>query len=137
MPEEQIGERIRQRRNKLELNFEQLSRLTAEYDPPDYKKGLTAAMLARYERGFDGRPVMPGARELRILCQSLDVSADWLLFGVNTAESAQGTLALAKATHALIKLAEGWQHTEGAVHTWGDMERAEKLRRARRSDGAP
>lgn len=62
--------------------------MTARYDPPDYQKGLTPTMLARYEKGVNEKPVLPGARELRILCGALNVSADWLLLGDNANKQA-------------------------------------------------
>lgn len=80
-PEDGMGERIKKRREELGLNYEELARLTAMYDYWEEPLGLTSAMLARYEKGKDGKPILPGARELRILCQALDVTADWLLRG--------------------------------------------------------
>lgn len=40
-------------------------------------QGISHQTLVKYEKGI----VLPGSRELRILCGALDVSADWLLMG--------------------------------------------------------
>jgi|GEM_PF-4828891 transcriptional regulator with XRE-family HTH domain len=106
-PEEGIGERIRARREELRLNYEELARLTARCDYWGEKKGLTSAMVARYEKGVDGRPVLPGARELRILCEALYVQPEWLLLGVDRLDQAKGAVRLAK------KLIEFWGEVEG------------------------
>ena len=131
-PEEQIGERIRQRREDvLGLNFEEFARLTTSYDHPDYVKGLTPTMLRRYETGVDGRPVMPGARELRILCEALDMSADWLILGVDDkAEGAQAKELLQNLNSALSAVSS-WALNPGNVDPYKNFERQEKLRRAR------
>lgn len=107
--EDKIGERIKEARERIKFNFEELARLTALYDHPDYKKGLTPAMLARYEKGVDGRPVLPGARELRILCESLGVSADWLLLGVNHKDIYQHAGEVAQRLNALLSAAENYK----------------------------
>lgn len=75
LPEDLIGERIKSKRLSLDLNFEQLSRLSKDYDSAN--EGISPTSLLRYESG----KFKPGARELRILCDTLDVSANWLLLG--------------------------------------------------------
>ena len=77
-PEEGIGARIKEARQRpdYDLSVEALSRLCREFDPQG--QGITPTTLLRYEQG----KVMPGARELRVLCDALDVSADKLLFGM-------------------------------------------------------
>lgn len=77
-PEDGIGERIKEarRRPAYDLSVEALSRLCRRSDA--HGQGITSTTLLRYEQG----KVLPGAREIRILCDTLDVSADWLLFGV-------------------------------------------------------
>ena len=76
-PEDGIGERIKSARQRpgYDLSVEALSRLCRECDAQS--QGITASTLLRYEQG----KVLPGAREIRILCNALDVSADWLLTG--------------------------------------------------------
>lgn len=73
-PEQSIGVRIKSKREELGLNFEEFSALTKGYDA----EGIAAVTLRRYEREGDGA-TLPGIRELRILCDALDVTADYLL----------------------------------------------------------
>lgn len=98
LPEDGIGERIREARQRpaYDLSVEALSRLCRAYD--DEGQGITPTTLLRYEQG----KVKPGARELRILCDALDLSADWLLFG---AENPMG-LSLAEGLVLLADLVE-------------------------------
>ena len=76
-PEAGIGERIKQARQRAgyDLSIEALSRLCKDIDSEG--QGITSTTLLRYEQG----KVLPGARELRVICYALDVSADWLLTG--------------------------------------------------------
>jgi len=77
-PEREIGARIKAKREKLGMNFEQLAALTREYDPE--AMGIAAVTLRRYERTDEGRS-FPDLRALRILVDTLDVSADFLIMG--------------------------------------------------------
>ncbi len=77
-PESRIGERIRHARGRLNLSIEGLSRYSSHYDSLNQNQGLSPASISRYEAGQS----LPGARELRLLCDALSVSADWLLFGL-------------------------------------------------------
>lgn len=74
-PEESgIGKRIAYCRGQLDnLSVEALARYTKKFD----SDGVSKASLVRYESGDS----VPGARELRILCDALWVPANWLLFG--------------------------------------------------------
>lgn len=74
-PESRLGDRVRYARSELKLNAEALSRLTKEYDLQG--TGLSPTSIARYESGES----LPGARELRILCEAFQVPASWLLYG--------------------------------------------------------
>ena len=74
-PESLLGERTRYARNDLKLSVEALSRLTKDYDPDG--TGLSPTSISRYESGES----LPGIREFRILCESLDVPMTWLLYG--------------------------------------------------------
>lgn len=74
-PESRLGERVRYARNELKLNIEALSRLTKEYDLQ--ANGLSPTSIARYESGDS----LPGIREFRILCESLELPISWLLYG--------------------------------------------------------
>jgi len=77
LPEMGIGGRIKRVRQRPEngLSIEALSRLCKLVDPVGQGIGRTA--LIRYEAG----DVLPGARELRILSDALDVSTDMLILG--------------------------------------------------------
>lgn len=133
-PEDKIGERIKEAREKIGLNFEQLARLTVEYDAPQYEQGISAAMLARYERGVDdGRPVLPGARELRLLCEALDVRADWLLLGMK--EDTETAEALLKSFQETLMGISAWREHPSRDNSFKLIQRAEYLRRARVSPG--
>ncbi len=73
-PERRIGKRIRYCRGELDnLSVDALARYTKFFD----KEGVSRYSLVRYEAGLN----LPGARELRILCDTLWVPAGWLLFG--------------------------------------------------------
>ena len=74
-PESRLGERARYARNDLNLNIEALSRLTKEYDT--LGNGLSPTSIARYESSES----LPGIREFRILCETLEVPLEWLLYG--------------------------------------------------------
>ena len=91
-PESALGSRLQAVRNHYGLSADALSRLTKTYDYPE-PRGVSATALLRYEAG----EAMPAARELRLLCESLDVSADWLLFG-RIRESAATVAGLAVLT---------------------------------------
>ena len=73
-----IGHRIKEQRERLGLNFEQLSALTAWCDYGGKGPGIAAVTLRRYERE-GANSTLPGLRELRILCATFEVSADRLL----------------------------------------------------------
>lgn len=69
-----IGKRIAYCRGQLgNLSVEALSRYTKYFD----SSGISKASLVRYEAGDS----LPGARELRILCDTLWVPVQWLLYG--------------------------------------------------------
>jgi transcriptional regulator with XRE-family HTH domain len=74
-PESRMAERIRVARNHLGLTIEAMSRLCKEYDPDG--NGVSPPSISRYEAGDS----LPGAREIRILCDALEVPPLWLLYG--------------------------------------------------------
>lgn len=75
-PEAGIGERIAYCRGQLDnLSVEALARYTKNFDFSG--AGISRTTIVRYESGDN----MPGARELRILCDTFWVPANWLLFG--------------------------------------------------------
>jgi transcriptional regulator with XRE-family HTH domain len=77
LPETGIAERIKEARQRPEngLSIEALSRLCKLVDPVG--QGIAFQTLAKYEKGI----VLPGARELRILSEALNVSTDFLILG--------------------------------------------------------
>lgn len=73
-PEAGLGKRIAYCRGQLEnLSVEALARYTKNFD----EDGISRASIVRYEAGDS----LPGARELRILCDALWIPANWMLFG--------------------------------------------------------
>lgn len=117
-PEDGIGERIKKRREELRLNFQELSRLTAICDQYG-GKGISPAMLARYESGAEGKPVLPGARELRILASSLNMPVDLLVLGADRYPHSSAAVTLANKFLSLLQRTEGYVNLnrtpEGAV----------------------
>lgn len=71
----EIGERIAAARNGLGFSQQALHVRTKLADPE--KIGISRAVLSLYETGTN----KPGAREIRILCNTLKVSPNWLLYG--------------------------------------------------------
>ncbi len=73
-PESGIGKRIAYCRGQLDgLSVDALARYTKFFD----KDGISRPTIARYETGDN----LPGARELRILSDTLWVPTSWLLLG--------------------------------------------------------
>lgn len=75
-----IGERIQKKRKELGLSVDELAALTALYNydnEAESEKGLSSQTLYRYEKNERE----PASREIKLLCGSLNVSADWLVFG--------------------------------------------------------
>lgn len=77
MPEDKLGIRVRNLREKLELTHDGLSSLTKVVDSEG--RGISRTTIRGYELGA----YKPGARELRILSLALRVSPTWLLIGEN------------------------------------------------------
>lgn len=70
-----IGKRIFDARDGLGLSQESLYKRTKLNDHDGI--GISRAVLSLYERGIN----KPGAREISILCVTLKISPNWLLFG--------------------------------------------------------
>lgn len=125
--EDGIRERIKEARQLPgnDLNVEALSRLCREYDPQS--QGITRTTLLRYESGV----VLPGARELRILCDALGVSADWLLLGVGA--MSQKGLSMEEMLNTLQGVVfDHLAHKNGRLFgVAAAKDRAEKLERAK------
>lgn len=141
-PEDSIGGRIKDKRTELTLNVEELARLTVLYDYREHGKGkgISASMLRRYESGGFN----PGAREICLLCDALDVSADWLVRGIETRNEETGKRKAADALfNALSNVIEELQHPfsetsrEHQNEQWKSMARATKLSEARQPNKQP
>lgn len=137
-PEEGIGGRIKVKRTALNLNVEELARLTESYDYREHGegKGISASMLRRYESGG----FKPGAREICLLCDALDVSADWLLRDLEPKNEATGKQKAADAlfnavSSVITELGNKFSETstEHANDQWKNLERTTKLSDARQT----
>ena len=79
VPEDGIGGRIRAAREAKGYSQTHLSDYTKEVDAA--RKGIHRTVLVGYESG----QTRPGAREIRILCEALSVTPNWLIYGSNFA----------------------------------------------------
>ena len=106
-PESGFGARLKAARTHYSLNVEALSRLTKTDDRPE-GRGVSGAAISRYEAG----EALPGAREFRMISESLGLSADWLLFGtIKTGGSTGGQQRLIAALLEVI----GEQQTDANI----------------------
>ena len=137
-PEDGIGGRIKAKRTELNLNVEELARLTESYDYREHGKGkgISASMLRRYEYKEGGSN--PGAREICLLCDALDVSADWLVRGIEARDEEAGKRKAADALfNAVSSVFSELQHPlsdtsrEHKDDQWKITERTIKLSNAR------
>jgi transcriptional regulator with XRE-family HTH domain len=74
-PEDGIGDRIRSARDARGLSQTALAARTKKVDPAG--KGVARTVLVGYESGN----FRPGAREIRLICQALSVTPNWLILG--------------------------------------------------------
>lgn len=115
-PENSLGERIRERRKELDLTVDQLAALAAYYDfgtEEEDEKGLSVSALYLYEKGER----LPRAKEMRLLCEALNVSPNWLLLGEEWDSKQAADSELADAFRKLIKDASNptqWLFDKGA-----------------------
>lgn len=77
MPEEGLGERVRQVREQLGLTHDGLSNLTKSVDIEG--RGISRTTIRGYELGT----YKPGSREIRILSAALRKSPTWLVIGTD------------------------------------------------------
>jgi transcriptional regulator with XRE-family HTH domain len=75
VPEDGIGGRIRATREARGWSQTDVSNMSKELDPA--RKGVSRTVLVGYEAG----QFRPGAREIRILCETLNVTPNWLIYG--------------------------------------------------------
>lgn len=106
LPELGIAERIKEARQRPEngLTIESLSRMCKLIDPAE--QGISHQTLVKYEKGI----VLPGSRELRILCDALAVSADWLLMGREKPGYITMDLALTNLGQMIQERIMQWNH---------------------------
>lgn len=135
-PEDGIGQRIKAKRIELDLKVEELARLTQYYDYSDGKKGIAASSIHRYESGA----FKPAMREIRLLCDALEVSADWLIRGIShelnqeTSLKAQAAEGFINAVMLLLqedKNPFSKTNADSSAANWKSIERSEKLARAK------
>lgn len=127
-PENGVGERIRLKRAEIAdgLTVEDLSRVCKEFDPEG--KGISRLAISRYEAG----KFIPGARELRILCDALGVSPNWLLLGREMEAWPQQTYVMLDAVANWIESLKGRElhdMLQGRPQK-NDMVRLERIRKA-------
>ena len=135
-PENEIGLRVKNRRFELDLKVEELARLTQEYDYSEDKKGIAASSIHRYESGA----FKPAMREIRLLCDALETSADWLIRGVShelNQKNSQRAQAAEHALKAIEIMIEEEKHfltetnRKKSQEDWRANERRDKLSRAK------
>lgn len=85
VPEDGIGSRIRAAREAKGWSQTDLANFSKELDAA--RKGIHRTVLVGYEAGHS----RPGAREIRILCESLSVTPNWLIYGSNFAGGTEHT----------------------------------------------
>jgi transcriptional regulator with XRE-family HTH domain len=99
-PEKGIGKRLSYCRGQLDnLSVEALARYSKNWD----QEGISRTSIIRYESG----ETLPGARELRILCEALWVAPDWLMFGRVTQEGDSVVQDLVDALQAFVYRSTG------------------------------
>lgn len=116
-----IGKRIAYCRGQLDnLPIEALARYTKNFG----EGGISRASLVRYESG----DTMPGARELRILCDALWVPANWLMYGaVDAADENSAVAQIAQGLRRLIRQEKHGVENEDIQTTLEDMGRKAEI----------
>lgn len=100
VPEDGIGDRIRSARDARGLSQTALAARTKIVDPAG--KGVARTVLVGYESGN----FRPGAREIRLICQALSVTPNWLILG-NEVASGQASMEMVRRRdwNAAVRLA--------------------------------
>lgn len=123
-PEASIGDRIKEARKNLGISVEQLSDLTSHFDhEARYAdgSGVSTPSLYRYEKGER----LPGAREIRLLCEALNVGPNWLLLGQTHSPEESEYGQIGRALCSLINQAEQLNKPSGSLSS--DLLHALKL----------
>jgi transcriptional regulator with XRE-family HTH domain len=96
-PEDAIGSRIRSAREARGLSQTAVSTRSKAIDPKG--QGISRTVLVGYEAGNS----KPGARELRLLSETLGVTPTWLIYGSDDGhESAQASLEVFRNRNDLV-----------------------------------
>lgn len=74
-PELKIGTRIQETRESLRMTQGELAQLTKSLDSEE--KGISRAVISLYEAGTN----RPSPREIRLLCEALKVTPNYLIYG--------------------------------------------------------
>jgi transcriptional regulator with XRE-family HTH domain len=75
VPEDGVGSRLRAAREARGISQTALAEHSKAVDPD--RKGVSRTVIVGYESG----QFKPGAREIRILCEALLVTPNWLIYG--------------------------------------------------------
>jgi transcriptional regulator with XRE-family HTH domain len=131
-PESLLGKRIKAARAHYNLSAEALSRLSRLADIHE-GRGVSPPSISRYEAG----EALPGARELRLLCDSLEVSAHWLLYGLVPSGVAPFEQGLLDALRAFVRSTAddadiGGAATSAHLKFFQQQAREKRLKEARR-----
>lgn len=98
VPEDAIGERIKEAREGRGWTQQVLSTRTRLADPNG--EGISRTVLVGYEAG----KTKPGAREIRLLADALNVTPNWLLLGhTNAAKALMPSLEFTSKGNELAK----------------------------------
>ncbi|GCL66372.1 helix-turn-helix domain-containing protein [Pseudaquabacterium pictum] len=74
-PEDQLGVRLQQAREEHRWTQGELAELTRSLDPDE--KGVSRAVVSLYEAGTN----RPSPREIRLLCEALRITPNFLIYG--------------------------------------------------------
>ena len=74
-PERDLGIRLRETRELKHITQGELATLTVNLDAED--KGVSRAVISLYEKGVN----RPSPKELRLLCEALRVTPNFLIYG--------------------------------------------------------
>lgn len=94
-----IGRRLVEARMGLGLSQQAVHTRTKLNDPEGV--GVSRAVLSLYETGVN----KPGAREIRILCETLKVTPNWLLYGTDSpAKTLQPSLEFLRGSEVTLSV---------------------------------
>jgi transcriptional regulator with XRE-family HTH domain len=80
--DQRVGERLKFARDKRGFTQGAVSVRSKMQDPE--KRGISRTAIIAYEQGTSN----PGLREIRLLCEVLHVTPNWLIFGTDAAGAA-------------------------------------------------